>query len=110
MAKFGRENLLYILNGEATVMSLSTFKHYFEFCVIIANLKMKLLLVAHQVDITQFINPEAVDGSGDLGKIVLLKATVDIFNSFHQPTENPTIQRLFLTTRLKNEIQFSISK
>ena len=45
----------------------------------------------YQVDITEFIEPEVVDGSCDHGKVVLFEPSVGIVNGNRETTKDPSV-------------------
>lgn len=56
--------------------------------------------VAHQVDITELIEPKAVLGGGDGWKIVSLEAFVAEPHSLSQPTADPAVHQALMPCRL----------
>ena len=55
---------------------------------------------AHQVDVTELVEPEVVDGCGDKGEVVLLEALVGIVHSNCEATQDPPVHGGFLSCEL----------
>lgn len=57
----------------------------------------------YQIDVTELIQPEIVDGSGDCGKIVGLESAITQCYCCAQTRQNPAIRDTFTATQLKKK-------
>lgn len=60
--------------------------------------------VSYQVDVTELVQPEVVDGGGDGWEVVGLKAGVTVSNSSAQPGQNPPVWHTLLSIQLRVKI------
>jgi len=54
----------------------------------------------HQVDVTELVQPEGVDGRGDAGEVVGLEARAADPHRRRQPGQDPPVHRALLAAQL----------